>query len=375
MFSGQWVGTSSFGSFKGECLINIEPKNDVLGCYAYFFSGSVSYPSSCVYFEMPTSGDNHKLNVSNIQVMSSDFLAQPIHSTKDYISNNYGGIDFPESAIFELSFDDDVLNLLITPSVGSVIYCVLENKCNKSYSSIGIDMTWVDFKSFVSSVDYRNVAFRGQAHNWPLRTSFHRNGRYDVQVYMNDDIPLLHRHISSMTKHYFNLSDPIHNGAFINLLQHHGYPTPLLDWSYSPYVAAFFAFSKLTQDEIDNSDDSRKARIFVFELDKWRREIWQFSNPFDCRLNISIGEYLTLNNPRALPQQALTTFTNCCDMEGHLYKCGGETNRYLKAIDIPIKDARNAMRDLAMMGITYGALFPGIDGACQDFKEIKFPRT
>ncbi len=37
MFSGQWVGTSSFGSFKGECLINIEPKNDVLGLLRFFF--------------------------------------------------------------------------------------------------------------------------------------------------------------------------------------------------------------------------------------------------------------------------------------------------------------------------------------------------
>ncbi len=37
MFSGQWVGTSSFGSFKGECLINIEPKNECVRMLRLFF--------------------------------------------------------------------------------------------------------------------------------------------------------------------------------------------------------------------------------------------------------------------------------------------------------------------------------------------------
>lgn len=32
--------------------------------------------------------------------------------------------------------------------------------------------------------------------------------------------------------------------GFMTRLRHHGFPSPLLDWPQSPYIAAFFAFNK-----------------------------------------------------------------------------------------------------------------------------------
>ena len=78
--------------------------------------------------------------------------------------------------------------------------------------------------------------FRGQSRDWPLRPSAGRRKNYtiDVERLMLDEFK---RHAVS----HFD-TDPIRdNWNWLALAQHHGLPTRLLDWTYNPLVAAFFA--------------------------------------------------------------------------------------------------------------------------------------
>lgn len=229
--------------------------------------------------------------------------------------------------------------------------------------------TWTKFKEYCASLEPNRFIFRGQGGTWRLRTAFHRTGRRSFIRYRNFDLPELHRALTGRTKHFFDLTDGDQFGAFLNLAQHHGFPTPLLDWSRSPFVAAFFAYRDARWD----INDQGPVRIFVFDQAAWRRDFRQLISLMLQGPHISLLNPYAIENERALPQQALSMVTNLDDVEGYIVsKMIQRSTKYLTVIDLPYRERLAALRELAMMGITSGSLFPGLDGACRELRERLF---
>jgi hypothetical protein len=187
---------------------------------------------------------------------------------------------------------------------------------------------------------------------------------------MTEDVPALHRHLSGLTTHQFNLDDALDYAAFLTLTQHHGYPTPMLDWTYSPFVGAYFAFRELRKQTVATE---QKARILIFDGKLWNVRNARAPVMMPGFIHLTMLEPLATNNPRVLPQQSLSSITNADDLESYISVVEKrDSNQYLIAIDLPASERRTAMQELALMGITAGSLFPGIDGACQQLKERFF---
>jgi hypothetical protein len=165
---------------------------------------------------------------------------------------------------------------------------------------------------------------------------------------------------------------PDEYGALLNLIQHHGYPTPILDWTYSPYVAAFFAYRGISNEEAAKADPAAKVRIHVLDQARWKSRQLPFLILAPSELHFSIYHFLAIENERMIPQQAASTVTNVDDTEEFIKSKETDDTPFLSAIDLPVSERRKVVRELGYMGITAGSLFPGLDGACEELIERNF---
>lgn len=288
----------------------------------------------------------------------------------------FGGGTFPESAKATLSLRDDELFVTWDSSIdtGGQAHLLRSLADEKSELKSRRRYTWQEFKDEVSESGHYRYIYRGQQDSsWRLRTAFHRSGRFNLRKYTKMYLPIVHQHIIPHTNIIFDRDNPAQNGAFLSLAQHHGFPTPLLDWSYSPFVAVFFAFRGMTNSV---ALDGKSARVFVFDKGGWEKDLPQLQDLFTPRRHFSVLETLPIENPRMIPQQALSTVTNLDDIEPYIQLLEKEAGKtYLRVIDIPHSNRDYVLGDLAKMGITAGSIFPGLDGVCEQMKDRFFPST
>ncbi len=370
LFRGQWIGKSNTGS---RVIANINVDEDkILGRVSELETIEVNNIEHSFWlwsiFEGQLTGSCNVHGVIRIQSIhhidgrelnreeaaklleitdtefpeSSSFIGELINEKEFRIKTNFKYQSHPER--------NENLKLIKT--------------AKKSSTAPAKHLTWEEFKNFASSQN-DDFLYRGQAKSWPLQTSFHRTGYADLVSYLDKEMKEFEHHINSISSHPYNVNNDNSLGALLNLAQHHGYPTPLLDWTKSPYVAAFFAFENvLTNDG--------KITIYTFNDKKWSIIAGKNANVRSPNIMVKTLELPGFNNPRVLPQQAITMYSNINDIENIIQSREEHKGEFLQRITIDASEAKKAMRDLHLMGLTWGSLFPGFDGICKQLKSRHF---
>ena len=227
--------------------------------------------------------------------------------------------------------------------------------------------SWDAFKAWASRVREQHDAatFRGHGSSkFQLATTLHRAGRHRIERYCAETLPAFKNHAEAVLGTRFHLSDGEDYSMLLGLAQHHGLPTPLLDWTDSPYVAAFFAFS----DALDAARDAEHTHVRVYALTRdFVNETsppvvtLPTAHPYVASLAISARQ-----NARLYAQQGRFLVTNVATVEDYIrYLEDRDKRRFMFAVDLPIHMASQALEDLAYMGLNAATMFPGLDGVCR----------
>jgi hypothetical protein len=233
-------------------------------------------------------------------------------------------------------------------------------------------ISWREFENFVESAEAQNQIFRGQNNiSDPLRTIFHRRGRSDLMRYKKQDIPEFEKQVSTFYPNHkkYNLNNLHELGELLFLGQHHGYPTPLLDWTESPFVAAYFAFAKARL-----AKNHTHVRIFSFNEPDWVNCNLQIPPLSQLNtLSLTIGRFISPLTNRPAPQKALSLYSNIDDIETFITReATKHRKKFLRVFDISISERTRVMRQLDLLGINAATLFPDFDGICRMLDEKYF---
>ncbi|MBZ5728323.1 MAG: FRG domain-containing protein [Acidobacteriia bacterium] len=248
--------------------------------------------------------------------------------------------------------------------------------------------SWDAFLQSITRPPYSNWAFRGERdERWPLYSSLSRylqNFGVARQAWPEQEGRILR--IFKRKAHQFLTKPPDADDDFqwLALMQHHGAPTRLLDFTWSPYVAAFFALERTLADGVvwamnpacvHSSHAQKPVRMDPRATGNFPRYFLK-----GTRRIIWMGEPHTMNR-RLIAQSGTFAVPGVLDVPIEEILSDADQENILAKFVLANAVRETGMRELYRMNITYATLFPDLDGLAKSMGyELEFhwaynPRT
>jgi hypothetical protein len=229
-------------------------------------------------------------------------------------------------------------------------------------------VTWSRYKEIASQHLEADGVFiyRGQRlTSWGLKSTVHRTALVrtipDLKGYVDHMLPLVHDALESWLGRSWNLQDTYGLAEFLAFLQHSGFPTPLLDWTSSPYIAAYFAFEGVNHFDPQSED----VAVFAFDKNSWSGTYKQIYDVADFTPHVSVLAPRSVGNRKLAIQQGLFTWSNVVDIEEHIRLNEKNGTSFLQKYEFDVRERPKVMRELSLMGISAIQLLPSVEAVCK----------
>ena len=247
----------------------------------------------------------------------------------------------------------------------------------KRYTTVELS-SWQAYKHLVDSLS-DNWVFRGQANSeWGLQNAIERTDFIHLHKGIEREFV---EEFQRGARNYLSKDQiPEHLIEWLALMQHHGAPTRLLDFTKSPFIAAFFGF------EIADMWTEEKASIWALHLPSLRtKALTKLADHYGDALKKDKGfvdealfekifnddscsvvfpvEPFRMNRRYSLQQSIFISTGNATEpfMTQLDFMQSGMEQSVIK-IELASNKRKEVLRDLQRMNLNRASLFPDLDG-------------
>ncbi len=243
---------------------------------------------------------------------------------------------------------------------------------------------WNEYKKFVDELS-ENWAFRGQGNAiWGLENAIERTDF--VHLHKTIEIDFLSEFQRGARNYLKKDETPEHLIEWLALMQHHGAPTRLLDFSRSPFIASYFAFEQCS------TKPDRHISVWAVNIaflrtkalevlngifgDEFKKNGNRITEEIFSRIfyenNYSLifpVEPFRMNRRYSLQQSTFVSTGNFYEpFMQQLRFLGQEISKAVIKIEMPVELQKQVLRDLQKMNLHRASLFPDLDGYALSLK-------